>query len=62
MSLFPNGIGTRGLIALALVGGFVALCVMQRDATLLKDAVFMALGFYFGTRDASAQAARNGGS
>jgi len=61
--LFPNGVGTRGIIAFALVGGFVVLCIMQRDVSLLKDAVFMALGYYFASRDASAQAARtvNGG-
>ena len=59
--LFPNGIGTRGVIAFLVVGGYVAVCVMQRDISALKEVALIALVYYFADRTAAARAARNGG-
>lgn len=44
--LFPNGIGTRAILAFIVVGAAVA--VLAPDA--LKDLTFLVVGFYFGSR------------
>jgi hypothetical protein len=48
--LFPNGIGTRAILAFVVVGAAVFVV----EAPGLKELALLAMGYYFGSRDGSA--------
>ncbi len=47
--LFPNGIGTRALLAMLLIGAYAI-----GSQTVDRELVLLVLGFYFATRDRQA--------
>lgn len=55
--LFPNGVGTRALLACIVV----TAAVLVIEPAGLKELALLALGFYFGNRT-SAVANGNGGN
>lgn len=60
-TLLPNGLGTRGILAILLVGGLIYL---HAPIEVLAGLAATAITFYFTQRDAAAAAvgARNGGA
>jgi hypothetical protein len=46
---FPNGIGTRAILAFLVVGAAIAVV----DPPGLKELALLAMGYYFGSRDGS---------
>jgi hypothetical protein len=47
--LFPNGIGTRAILAFVVVGTAVALISPEK----LYELALLAMGYYFGSRDSA---------